>query len=216
MKVMGLAISILALGAVQQAHAADPAIDNDYVTVWDAPLATGQSGPGTPAQLESVTMFLEGGTVSTRHADGSVTTATRKFGDAVFNPKGSQNVDTAVNGSVHEVIVALKDKPAVASPSPEGIPAAFPRAGAEKTLEGARFNVWRSSWTTNVPVAMHHHEKDLVMVFRYDGRLKSTTPDGKATDIPFRKGQITYSKAGTTHTETLIDEQQSVVDLELK
>jgi hypothetical protein len=38
----------------------------------------------------------------------------------------------------------------------------------------------------------------------------------EARDIPFQQGQISFSKAGTTHTETLTGERQSAVDLELK
>jgi hypothetical protein len=216
MKTIWLASGAYLLFAAGAATAA-PVIDNEHVTVWDAPLAAGQAAPETPADLESVTMFLEGGTVSTRHADGSVTTATHQFGDAVFNPRGAKNADTAVNGPVHEVIVAMKDAPPpAANPTPAGMMSSFPRPGAEKTLEGTRFNVWRFSWIPNTPVVMHHHDKDLVMVFRFDGRLRSTTPDGKATDIPFKQAQITYSKAGNTHTETLIDDRQSAVDFELK
>jgi hypothetical protein len=201
------------------AFAATAVIDNERVTTWDVPLAKGESAPPTPAGLDSVTMFLGGGTVTTRHADGSVTTAERKFGDAVFNARGSKNIDTAASDGVHEVVIALKDAPGPgANIGPQGIPPAFPRTGSEKILEGEHFIVWRFSWMKGEPVPMHHHDKDTVMVFRYNGTIHSTPPqgDGVARDLPFKKDQITRSKAGTTHTETLIDDRQSAVDLELK
>jgi hypothetical protein len=205
--------------AAGPALAATAAIDNERVTAWDVKLTKGEAAPPTPAGLDSVTMFLGGGTVTTRRADGSTTTAERKFGDAVFNPRGSNSIDTATSDGVHEVVIALKDAPSPPpNVGPQGIPLAFPRAGSEKILEGAHFIVWRFSWVKGVPVPMHHHDKDTVMVFRYNGTIHSTPPqgDGEARDLPFKQDEIRWSKAGTTHTETLIDERQSAVDLELK
>jgi hypothetical protein len=199
------------------AFAASPVLDNERVTVWDMALSKGAMTPPTPANLDSVTMFVEGGTVSTRNSDGTVSTATRKFGDAVFNPKGSNKVDTAESDGIHEVVVALKDFDGFQpKPGPAGIPNSFPRSGAEKTLEGDRFRVWRFSWIPNTAVPMHYHNNDLVMAFRYNGTLRSSPLNGTPTDIPEKIAKITFSKAGLTHTETLIGEQLSVVDLELK
>jgi hypothetical protein len=215
MKTLVIACSMMVLSV--PAFAASPIIDNERVTVWDIALSKGAMAQPTPANLDSVTMFLEGGSVSTRHGDGTVTTATRKFGDAVFNPKGSNNVDTAASDGIHEVVIALKDFDGFQpKPGPAGIQNSFPRPGAEMTLEGNRFRVWRFSWIPNTPVVMHYHNNDLVMAFRYNGTLRSSPLNGTPTDIPFKLGQITFSKAGTTHTETLIETQQSAVDLELK
>jgi hypothetical protein len=199
------------------ALAASSVVDNERVEVWDYALSKGAVAPATPEDMDSVTMFLEGGTVRTQNRDGIVTTATRKFGDAVFNPKGSANVDTALSDDVREVVIGLKDaKGPPPNPPTAGVPISFPRLGAEKTLEGDRFLVWRFNWVKGVPVPMHHHDKDSVMVFRYNGTLQSTAPSGDARDIPFKQGQVNFSKAGITHTETLITDHQSAVDLELK
>lgn len=212
-----LAIAIPMAVVCTSAYAATPVVDNERVTVWDVPLSKGESAAPTPTATDSVTMFLEGGTITTRHADGSVTTATRKFGDAVFNPKGSASVDTAGSDGVHEIVIALKDfRGPPPKQGPAGIPNAFPRAGAEKTLEGPGFIVWRTTWTPNVPVPMHFHDKETVMVFRSNGVLKSTGLDGKATDGVFKQGQISFARGGNSHTETLTTERESAVDLELK
>jgi quercetin dioxygenase-like cupin family protein len=126
-------------------------------------------------------------------------------------------VDTATSDGVHEVVIALKDTaPGPTDAPPPGTPTSFPRTGADKMLEGDRFIVWHFSWIPNTPVAMHHHDKDTVMVFRYDGTLRSTAPSGAVQDNVFKQGQINYSKAGNTHTETLVTDHQSAVDLELK
>jgi hypothetical protein len=193
---------------------AAPVIDNERVTVWDVKLSANESAPPTPAEFDTITVFLEGGTIRTKHADGTVTTAIRSFGDAVFTPKGSGRVD--MSDHAHEVVVALKGPAMGLNPGPAGIPSAFPRAGSEKIFENDRVVVSRFSWIPGVPVPMHHHDKDTVMVFRYDGPIRSTGTDGKSEILDFRKDQINFSKAGRNHTELLAGERQSAVMTELK
>jgi hypothetical protein len=206
---------IAALGFLSISPAlATPLIDNERVTVWDVTLSANESAPPTPAAFDTITVFLEGGTIHTKHADGRVTTAIRSFGDAVFTPKGSNAVD--MSDHAHEVVIALKGGAGTPNSGPDGIPNAFPRAGSEKMFENDRVVVSRFSWTPGVAVPMHHHDKDTVMVFRYDGPIRSTGPDGKSEILDFRKDQITFSKAGRNHTELLSGERQSAVMTELK
>jgi len=206
--------SALLLAALATPALAAPVIDNERVTVWDVKLTSSESAPPTPAEFDTVTVFLEGGTIRTRHADGTVTTAMRNFGDAVFTPKGSGAVD--MSDHAHEVVIALKGPAMGLNPGPAGIPSAFPRTGSEKIFENDRVVVSRFSWTPDVPVPMHHHDKDTVMVFRYDGPIRSTGTDGKSEILDFRKDQISFSKAGRNHTELLAGDRQSAVMTELK
>lgn len=74
----------------------------------------------------------------------------------------------------------------------------------------------RFSWPPGVPVPMHHHDKDTVMVFRHDGPIRSTGPDGKSEILDSRKDQIMFSKAGRNHIELLACDRQSAVMRELK
>jgi hypothetical protein len=196
--------------------AAAPNIDNEHVTVWDAPLSAGETAPATPRDLDSVTVFLEGGSIRTRHPDGSETTATRAFGDATFTPRGSEATDTLLAGQAREIIIGLKDSIAAPAMSASNYPSAFPRHGAEKMFENNRVIVWRFCWVPNQPVAMHFHDKNTVQVFRYDGVLRATDASGKVTPIHFRKGQINFSKAGLIHTETLVEGEECAVMTELK
>jgi hypothetical protein len=198
------------------AFALTPVIDNDRVTVWDVRLRMDESAPPTPADFDSVTVFLEGGEIRTRHTDGTVSSATRKFGDAVFTPKGAAAIDTPVRGPAHEVVIWLKGPPTGSQEGPPGIPNAFPRPGSETVFENDRVRVSRFSWTKAKPVAMHHHDKDTVMVFRYDGAIRSTAPDGTGEILDFRKDQIQFSKAGRVHSELLVGPRQSAVMTELK
>ena len=194
-----------------------PVIDNDEVTVTDLALAQGQSGPATPKDEDTVVMFLEGGRIRTVTADGKSHTVVRRFGDAVFVPKGAQAVDTVVGGGpAHEIVVALKNRamPRVANTS--GLPMAFPRPGSVKRLENRRVVVWRYTWGPDIPTPVHFHDKDVVVAYRYDGTLASTTPDGKVTNNAYKAGEIHFNKAGRIHSERLTTARQSAVMMELK
>ena len=191
-------------------------IDNERVTVWDIDLARGESGIPSPADFDSVILFLEGGEVRTSKNGGAASVRSYEFGDAVFVPKGSAATDTATKGPVHEVMIALKGGPVPPNQGPPGLPNSFPRAGATKMFENDRAIAWKFCWPPGEATPMHHHDKDTVMSFRYDGPVRSTDPEGQVRILPFSKGLITYSKAGTTHSETLIGAQQCAADLELK
>ena len=220
MRVTALCASlVLAMSMV--AHADGEAkgkqvIDNERVTVWDVNLAQGESGPVSSQNFDSVILFLEGGEVKTAKSGGASSVATREFGDAVFVPKGSAAVDTATKGPVHEVVIALKGGPVPPNEGPPGMPNSFPRAGATKMFENDRAIAWKFCWPPGEATPMHHHDKDTVMSFRYDGPVRSTDPAGQVRILPFSKGMITYSKAGTTHSELLVGAQQCAADLELK
>jgi hypothetical protein len=193
---------------------AAPAIDNDRVTVWDIKLQKGESGPPAPTDKDTLVMFLEGGVIRTA-SGGKTTTAVRKFGDAVWIAKGAS--DTLVSGGpAHEIMVALKDHAEPPTPNHSGLPLAFPRPGSVKVLENPRVIVWRYSWSKGRPTPMHFHDKDVVVAYRYDGTLQSTTPDGAVTVNPYRQGEIRFNKADRTHSELLTTARQSAVIVELK
>jgi hypothetical protein len=53
-------------------------------------------------------------------------------------------------------------------------------------------------------------------VYRYDGSLKSSTPDGKSVVNDYKAGSIRFNKGDRTHFEELVSGQQSAMILELK
>jgi len=194
-----------------------PAIDNERVTVWDVSLAKGESAPATPHELDTVIMFLEGGRIRTVAADGNASIAARSFGDAVFVPRGTDAKQTLLSdGTAHEIIIALKDYRAPAIANTTGLPAAFPRPGSVKVLDNDRMTVWHYSWTPGVPTPMHFHDKDVVVAYRYDGTLKSVTPDGASVLNAYRAGEIRFNRANRSHYEELTSARQSAVMMELK
>jgi hypothetical protein len=206
---------LAALTILAAATAAAPLIDNERVSVWDVRLAPGEAAPPTPADRDSVIMFLEDGRVRTL-AGGRTTEADRRFGEAVFVPKGTRAVDTAVGRPVHEVVVALKDAPHAPIANTSGLPPAFPRPGVVKALETPRVVVWNYSWRPGVATPMHFHDKDVVVAFRYDGALKSVTPSGQETVNAYKAGDIRFNRGDRAHSEVLASERQSAVMMELK
>jgi hypothetical protein len=192
-------------------------IDNERVIVWDIILAKGTAGPVTPHDMDTVIMFLQGGRIRTVAGGGKASTATRNFGDAVFVPRGTDARQTLLSdGSAHEIVVALKDYRVPPILNTTGLPAAFPRPGSVKALDNDRITVWHFSWTRGVPTPMHFHDKDVVVAYRYDGTLKSVTPDGASVVNPYKAGDIRFNKANRSHYEELTTDRQSAMIMELK
>jgi uncharacterized RmlC-like cupin family protein len=196
---------------------AAPVIDNERVSVWDVPLAKGASAPATPHELDAVILFLEGGQIRTVAASGKAHIARRSFGDAVYVPKGTESVDTLIaGGPAHEVVIALKDHAVSPYANTSGYPSAFPRPGAVKGLDEARFTTWHFSWTQNVATGMHVHDKDFIVAFRFDSLQTILEPDGASHINHVKAGEILFLPRGLTHSEGLASDQQSAVYLELK
>jgi uncharacterized RmlC-like cupin family protein len=207
----------LALASGATAAAAGPVIDNERVTVWDVKLTSGASSAATPHEEDTVIMFLEGGTIRTVDGSGRATTAERKAGEAVFVPRGTDATDTLVSGGpAHEVVIALKDHKVQPIANTAGLPAAFPRPGSLKVLDNDRIVVWNYTWAKDVPTPMHFHDKDVVVAYRFDGALKSVTPDGASVVNRYKTGDIRFNKGNRAHYEELVDDRQSAVMMELK
>jgi hypothetical protein len=209
---------VMLLGASLPATAQPaPVIDNERVIVWDIILEKGTAGPVTPHDMDTVIMFLEGGRIRTVAAGGKASTATRQFGDALFVPKGTDATQTLLSDArAHEIVVALKDYRVPAIVNTTGLPAAFPRPGSVKALDTDGITVWHYSWTRGVPTPMHFHDKDVVVAYRYDGTLKSVTPDGASVVNPYKAGDIRFNKANRSHYEELTTDRQSALIMELK
>jgi len=213
--VLGL-ISVAAILA-GPASAATPVIDNERVTVWDVRVDKGAATTPTPLDMDTVIMFLEGGRVRTTFANGKTHVALRKFGDALFIPKGSVASDTLLSaGPAHEIVIALKDKAEPPVPNDSGLPPAFPRPGSVKVLENPRVVVWHYSWKPGVPTPMHFHDKDVVVVYMEPTALKSTTPDGKSTLNEYSALETRFNLRDRTHTELLVRGTGSAIITELK
>jgi hypothetical protein len=208
-KTLPCILASLATPALAQSPA--PVIDNERVTVRDVVLQPGMPGPAIQHAGDYVILYFEGGRI--RAADGK--TATHPSGSASFGHGGTTS-DTATNGPAHEVVVELKDAPSKTVPNTTGLPPAFPREGSKKVLENEKVRVWNYAWQMGKPTPMHFHNTEVVVVYRGNGDIASTTPDGKTTTNHRNPGDIVFNVANRSHSEELVKGQQSGIMLELK
>jgi predicted metal-dependent enzyme (double-stranded beta helix superfamily) len=188
-----------------------PLIDNARVTVRDVALQPGTAGPAISHSGDYVILYFQGGRI--RAADGK--TATHPSGGAIFGHGGSTS-DTALDKPVREIVVELKDSPSNTVPNTTGLPPAFPREGSKLILENDRIRVWNYAWVPGKPTPMHFHNTEVVVAYRGDGDVSSTTPDGKTTVNHRKAGDIVFNVANRSHSEALVQGEQSGIMLELK
>lgn len=215
--------TVLLLAVVSMPHAAAqsglgaPVFDNERATVWDITLTPAQPVSLGHHENDFVALFFSGGRIRTTHADGKTSVASRNFGDAVYEPKGSdEKVEVISQAPARLFVVELKNDPARALMNKSGLPLAFPRPGAKKVLENDRIVVWNYTFTLGVPTPTHYHDKDALIVYRYDGSISSTTPDGQSVVSENKTGQVKFSGGDRTHFEELVKGQETVIVTEFK
>jgi hypothetical protein len=216
----------LAATPILAADDPQPLFDNPEVVVLDLHLAKGEATPPSSATFDTVILYASGGEVRSEAAKdpakkGPATTAPaatehHSFGDAVFIPKG-KGVRQVATGSepIHLVVVTLKAPPSRIA-NQGNLPLAFPRPGAVKRLENDRVVVWNYTWRKNTPTPMHFHDKDVVLVYRYDATVRSTALDGMFVENTHKAGEVRFNKGDRVHSELLLTARQSAVMMELK
>lgn len=217
--VCALLILVLAadLRAAAQSGTASPVIDNDQVKVWDVTLKPGKPLAMPHPDHDTVTMFFDGGKIRTTYAGGKTIVASRKFGDAAYDRKGTvEKVEVLSEQPMKFFVVELKDHPLPHLQNKSGYSLSFPRPGSTKILENDRVIVWNYTYTPGVPTPMHYHDKDALVVYRYDASVSSTTPDGKAVVNQDKAGQIKFNPRDRSHVEALVNGRESVIVTELK
>jgi hypothetical protein len=167
---------------------AQPALDNEHVTVWDT------TGVMPPVQNDFIAVPLS------------------RKGTAYFGHKG----DTPGKAGARTVVIELKDHATAPIPNNSGYPLAFPRPRAKKLLENDKVIVWDYVWRPHEPTPMHFHDKDTLVVFAETGALQSTTPDGKSVVNEAKFGDIRFNRGNRTHTELLLRGHARAVITELK
>ena len=118
--------------------------------------------------------------------------------------------------AAREVVVELKDTPSNTVPNTTGLPPGFPRPGASKVFENDKVRVWNYTWLPGKPTSMHFHNTEVVVAYRGNGDVASTTPDGKTAVNHRNAGDIVFNLANRSHSEELVKGEQSGIMLELK
>jgi hypothetical protein len=192
-------------------------IDNERVTVSDITLT-----PQKPETIEThnhdfVTMYLIGGKFRTVGASGASHIVMHNAGDATFTSGGSKTVAEVVSDQPARIfVVELKQYPVTSATNSSKYPDAFPRPGSTKVLENEHVVVWNYSWAPGVPTPMHYHFREVVVVYRENGSLKSTSVDGESVVNNYTFGMVKFNKADRTHTEELEKGKESAIIVELK
>ena len=163
-------------------------IDNQRATVWQS---SGQTTDGS--QYDRVMIDLS------------------KPSSADFIKK-----DDAPKDLEQAIVVGIKDVNIPPTPNKTGYPLAFPREGVKKVFENNRVMVWDYTWTPGKPTVMHFHDKDVVVVYLADGKLKSTTPDGKSVVNTISFGLTTFNAPNRSHSEELVEGSARAVIVEFK
>jgi quercetin dioxygenase-like cupin family protein len=84
-------------------------LDTDRAVVWDYTWKPGQKVPRHADYLDSVTVFLEGGSIRLQPDQGPAREAVRKAGDVVYSSHSQDAyTDDARSGSPRAIIVELK------------------------------------------------------------------------------------------------------------
>jgi predicted metal-dependent enzyme (double-stranded beta helix superfamily) len=84
-------------------------LENDRLIAWDFIWKPGQIVPVHAEDLDSVTVFLAGGTIRSLTALGDVKDTVRSPGDVVYSARSAETrTEEAVTGSVRAIIVQLK------------------------------------------------------------------------------------------------------------
>ena len=199
-------LALLAVPAPQDGpnltlNGARPIIDNERVAVWDFTWTR-----GVPEALER------------SRTDSVWISVSPSAGDVRYWAKGApRRAEPSIGSPIRMISIDLKDHPVAPITNTSGFPNAFPRPGNNrKVFENNRVIVWDFTWTKAVPTPMHFHDKDVVVVYLGTGTLRSTTPDGKATDNKWKPGDTRFNLGNRIHTETLIEGELRAVITELK
>lgn len=205
---------LAALPLASQAASAQtpaPVLDNARVTVRDVMLEPGKPAPAIEHAGDYAILYLQGGRI--RGDNGRVL---RHLDGGAFFGHGGVTSDMAVDAPAREIIVELKDGPSNTVPNTTGLPLAFPRPGSKMILENKRMRVWNYAWQPGKPTAMHFHNTEVVVIFRGDGDVASSTADGKVTTAHHHPGEVVFNLPNRSHSEEVVKGEQSGIMLELK
>ena len=208
--VLPAALALIAVPAMADELPA-PVIDNARVTVRDIHLEPGKPGPAIPHKGFFAVLYFDGGRI--KIADGH--TVSHPAGDAVTG-QGGVTHDTALGKPQREIVVELKDAPSNTVPNTTGLPPAFPRPGSKKILENDKIRVWNYAWVAGKPSPMHFHDTEVVVVFRGNGDITSTSMSGQKTVAHHSPGDIVFNAPNRAHSEEVVKGKQSAIMLELK
>jgi quercetin dioxygenase-like cupin family protein len=193
-------------------------VENERVVVWEVEWQKGKPTPLHQHPLDVVGVFLADGAVKITAADGTVSQSEKSpIGEVTYGGKGILHQEEGVSDAPRRaVIVELKEVSVPPLSPPAGVPPAFPREGARLRLDNPRVAVWDYQWKPGKPVALHFHDKDVVVVFIEAGKLRSTPQNGEPTLSPVGFGEVRFNPRNRAHSEETVEGTPRAIIIELK
>jgi hypothetical protein len=192
-------------------------VDNERVTVWDATWPKGKPTAMHQNALDTVTVELANATARFTTKDGKSRSASFKFGQASFIPKGVVQMEEGTSDPArHAIVIDLKDTVVAPLENKTAFPDAFPRDGIKKLVDNKRLTIWDYTWTPGVPTPMHYHAKDVVTIYMTTGEIRSTVINGTFVVNSVTPGLARFNARNRTHTEELIKGAGRAIIVELK
>jgi quercetin dioxygenase-like cupin family protein len=115
------------------------------------------------------------------------------------------------------ILVALASVALMTSLEAQDLPPGFPRDGSKKVLENSRVIIWDATWPKGKAVVLHQHPVDYLSVTLVEGVVKVTGRDGTSSLATAPFGAVRFNRAGTTHSEEGVsDQQRRAIMVELK
>ena len=224
---MSRRIALFLFAAFAQAQTYPPAFpragaqklfENQRVAVWDVVWPKGQPSPRHQHGFDQISVTLVGGAVRVTRLDGSSTVNHSQIGSVTPTAKGTIHIEEGLSDvPQRKVMLELKPVAAAAIPPKDGVPGAFPRAGAIKVMEDERVIAWDYTWEPGRPVPRHADYRDAVEVFLTGGTLRATAGGRETRTMQRTAGEAVYVPASAdAYTEEAVSGTPRAIILELK
>jgi quercetin dioxygenase-like cupin family protein len=172
---------------------------------------------GTHSHPDHVVFLLTDAKLKETIADGKTNEITGKAGEAKWMKAVTHSTENAGTTPLRGIVVELKEpvsSPSAATPADKD-PVKLAADSVKVLFENDRIRVIQGKSKAGGKVAMHAHP-DSVSYAVSDVKVKSTTPDGKATEKAWKAGEVAWHDAWSHAVENIGTTEGSLVTFELK
>ena len=173
-----------------------PKFENEYVRVWDVTVPGGDATLWHAHRNDNVVVTLAPAKLHIETLDKDPVDAEWKFGEVRFSKATyihrAMNVGTTAFHNL--TIELLKPPPANSKP-----PVMVAEAEREPILENDRVRVYRASLAPGESIPTHTHPVSFLEVTMTAADIE-VTANGKAVRHPVKEDDVSWEKAGVTHT----------------
>jgi len=199
--------------------------DNDRVTIWEVNWLKNVMQPVHRHLYDMAGVYLRFGQITVTGPDEPVPTDPKpgpvfEVPRPYYQPKGITHREVAFGGPNDPERLAIMCDVKDFTPPPfevkPGMRTAYPREGAKDVLDNARVIEWDYTWKTNVPVAMHVHDKDSIEIFVAGGTIRTKMADGREETKTVAVKDARFVPRGQMDTEEAISGSPRAIIIELR